>query len=98
MLLNPTLQTLQEAFKDPSSPFYLAPGTAGPESPDSPPSASPISTLASETPTPNSNLRDPLQGAHDKLRRGGFDPLSFWEQRIVWGDQDSFQCVLIQNS
>ena len=24
-----------------------------------------------------------------------FDPESFYEQKVVWGDMDSFQCVLI---
>ena len=24
----------------------------------------------------------------------GFDPSSFWEQPIVWGDHDAFQCVI----
>jgi len=36
---------------------------------------------------------DSLEKAHQKLLKNGFDPLSFWEQRIVWGDQDSFQHV-----
>lgn len=26
----------------------------------------------------------------------GFDPASFWEQPIVWGDHDAFQCVTIR--
>ncbi|PPQ70847.1 hypothetical protein CVT24_001054 [Panaeolus cyanescens] len=91
IFLNSTLQGLQAAFKDPASPFYLAPGTEGPESPDSPPSHAYISTLSAQEHV--SEQEDPVKAAHDKLIRGGFDPLSFWEQRIVWGDQDSFQHV-----
>jgi len=29
--------------------------------------------------------------AKEELKNEGFDPLSFWEQHIVWGDQDAFQ-------
>lgn len=31
--------------------------------------------------------------AKENLKNEGFDPLSFWEQRIVWGDHDAFQHV-----
>ncbi|KAG5640806.1 hypothetical protein DXG03_006960 [Asterophora parasitica] len=68
------LQALQAAFRDPSSPFHIPPGTNGPASPDE-------------------EVIDPLEEAHRKLAEAGFDPASFWEQRIVWGDQDSFQHV-----
>ena len=32
-----------------------------------------------------------LAEAEETLHDRGCDPASFWEQRIVWGDQDSFQ-------
>ena len=32
-----------------------------------------------------------LADAEETLHDRGCDPASFWEQRIVWGDQDSFQ-------
>ncbi|KAH6915713.1 HotDog domain-containing protein [Coprinopsis sp. MPI-PUGE-AT-0042] len=34
-----------------------------------------------------------LENAKSKFLRAGFDPDSFLEQRIVWGDQDAFQHV-----
>jgi len=79
-------QALQAAFRDPSSPFHIPPGSIGPESPDSPPTHANLTTLSAET-------VNPLEKAREKLRRAGLDPKSFWEQRIVWGDHDSFQCV-----
>ncbi|KAF5379518.1 hypothetical protein D9615_006504 [Tricholomella constricta] len=69
-----TISALQAAFRDPSSPFHIPPGTNGPASPDE-------------------GTIDPLEEAQQKLMDAGFDPASFWEQRIVWGDQDSFQHV-----
>ncbi|XP_006461693.1 hypothetical protein AGABI2DRAFT_222531 [Agaricus bisporus var. bisporus H97] len=81
-----SVNELQAKFRDPSSPYYIPPGTRGPEAPDSPThtygfdhaSISPLS---------------PLAKAHEHLMKQGFDPQSFWEQRIVWGDHDSFQHV-----
>ncbi|KAH9479271.1 hypothetical protein JR316_0007859 [Psilocybe cubensis] len=82
---------LQAAFRDPSSPFHIPPGSTGPESPDSPPTQARLTTLASSE--SKSDYPDLLTEGYEKLRRGGFDPESFWEQRIVWGDHDSFQHV-----
>lgn len=79
------LQDLRAAFRDPNSPFYIPPGTTGPASPDEIPEPSTLST-------PN-NASDELENAHHKLLKNGFDPTSFWEQRIAWGDQDPFQYV-----
>ena len=31
--------------------------------------------------------------AKRELSRMGYDPTTFYEQRVVWGDHDSFQCV-----
>lgn len=68
-------QSLQNAFRDPSSPFHLPPGTRGPESPEAP--------------------ADDPERARDEgfleLKKLRFDPGSFWEQAIVWGDHDAFQ-------
>ena len=77
------LQDLRAAFRDPNSPFYIAPGTTGPASPDEIPESSTLSTL--------NHASDELENAYKKLLKNGFDPTSFWEQRIAWGDQDSFQ-------
>ncbi|KAK2467338.1 hypothetical protein APHAL10511_000573 [Amanita phalloides] len=74
-----TVADLQAAFRDPNSPFYIPPGSTGPASPDD--------TI--ETNAQNSESRK----AHSMFLREGFDPHSFWEQKIAWGDQDSFQHV-----
>ena len=68
-------QTLQEAFRDPSSPFHIPPGTTGPASPDEIPDAHPTAS----------------DQARAYFLEHGFDPASFWEQHIVWGDHDAFQ-------
>lgn len=31
--------------------------------------------------------------AKQELSRMGYDPATFYEQRVVWGDHDTFQCV-----
>ncbi|KZS99723.1 Thioesterase/thiol ester dehydrase-isomerase [Laetiporus sulphureus 93-53] len=74
--------SLQDAFRDPSSPFHLPPGTQGPASPDPP--AEFLHTEAQET---------RAEHARTKMLELGYDPSSFWEQRIVWGDHDAFQHV-----
>ena len=42
-------------------------------------------------------MDESYDGAAEEARRElmklGYDPTSFWEQPIVWGDHDSFQCV-----
>jgi hypothetical protein len=74
---------LRNKFKDPSSPFYLAPGEKGPESPD------PVPSLVTE----QANRDSAAAEAKRELCRMGYDPVTFYEQRVVWGDHDSFQCV-----
>lgn len=76
------MQDLQNSFRDPSSPFYLAPGTQGPDSPDAPAEVVPA------------NEHSAAAEAKRKLTELGYDPTCFWEQKIVWGDHDSFQYVL----
>ncbi|EPQ56151.1 Thioesterase/thiol ester dehydrase-isomerase [Gloeophyllum trabeum ATCC 11539] len=118
------VHSLYAAFKDPNSPYYLAPGTVGPASPDEPdPSAHRdihMSSVVAEqhtTPSVDSNsasiqhATELLQGpctydverrklrslspeqAKDALVEMGYHPGSFLEQKIVWGDLDSFQHV-----
>ncbi|TBU39551.1 Thioesterase/thiol ester dehydrase-isomerase [Dichomitus squalens] len=72
-----TIETLQKKFRDPSSPYHIAPGTQGPDSPD-PPVEEPLS---------------PEEEGRTKLAELGYDPESFWEQKVVWGDHDAFQHV-----
>ncbi|OCH96302.1 Thioesterase/thiol ester dehydrase-isomerase [Obba rivulosa] len=122
-----SIKSLQDAFRDPSSPFHIPPGTHGPASPD-PPSEAELHTSAHDVPI---GLPDELLSAHDQslpstdafsasdvppesplsgeqnewgqspvaetakahLLRGGYDPDSFWEQPVVWGDHDAFQHV-----
>jgi len=76
-------QDLRNKFKDPSSPFYLAPGEKGPESPD------PVPPPVTEQVDHESAAAD----AKQELSRMGYDPATFYEQRVVWGDHDSFRCV-----
>lgn len=33
--------------------------------------------------------------ARTELLKMGFDELSFWEQPVMWGDQDMFQYVVV---
>ncbi|KAI9062748.1 Thioesterase/thiol ester dehydrase-isomerase [Trametes sanguinea] len=71
-----SIRSLYDRFKDPTSPFHIAPGTQGPDSPDPP-----LEELS------------PAEEGRAKFIELGFDPESFWEQPIVWGDHDSFQHV-----
>ncbi|KAI0682176.1 hypothetical protein BC835DRAFT_1424747 [Cytidiella melzeri] len=70
---------IKAAFRDPSSPFHLRPGTKGPAHPED----HNVSEIDSSV----------AEAGRVELLRLGFDPTSFWEQPIVWGDHDSFQCV-----
>lgn len=80
-----TIKGLQAAFRDPSSPFHIPPGTQGPAHPDD----HEYSTSTVADPSPE----NVAQEARNTLLKLGFDPESFWEQQIVWGDHDSFQHV-----
>ena len=78
-------QDLRDKFKDPLSPFYLAPGEKGPESPDPAPPSSV---------TEQAGYESAAVKARQELSQLGYDPTTFYEQRVVWGDHDSFQYVL----
>ncbi|KAJ3572685.1 hypothetical protein NP233_g2921 [Leucocoprinus birnbaumii] len=82
-------QELQAAFRDPKSPYYIPPGTQGPEAEDSPSHTYGFRAAALH----NTSSPDPFIKAKEALRKEGFDPLSFWAQPIVWGDHDAFQHV-----
>ncbi|KAJ4474913.1 HotDog domain-containing protein [Lentinula aciculospora] len=88
-----SIKTLQTAFRDPTSPLYLAPGTKGPASPDEyelpPESISESSSVLSNAPAFDQLLAQGLT----KLVQGGFHHPTIWEQPVAWGDQDSFQHV-----
>lgn len=79
------LEDLRAKFRDPSSPFYLAPGEKGPESPDPVPSSV----------TEQTNREAAAAEARQEFCRMGYDPATFYEQKVVWGDHDSFQCVCL---
>ncbi|KAG2143794.1 HotDog domain-containing protein, partial [Suillus bovinus] len=83
--------SLQDAFRDPSSPFHIVPGQAGPESPDSPslPDPTPSQSQSSD-PTIVGSL---AENARAKLISMGYDSGSLWEQSIAWGHHDSFRHV-----
>ncbi|KAJ3511717.1 hypothetical protein NLJ89_g3935 [Agrocybe chaxingu] len=76
---------LYAAFKDSSSPFH----TLGPDPSNTLSMRANLTTLAQE---PSTGI-EALGEAKEALLRKGLDPQSFWEQRIVWGDQDPFQHV-----
>ncbi|KAI0091567.1 HotDog domain-containing protein [Irpex rosettiformis] len=73
------IKALQTAFRDPSSPYHIPPGTKGPAHPE-------------DHDVSDIDPAIPAQGRAELLRLG-YDPSSFWEQPIVWGDLDSFQHV-----
>ena len=50
----------------------------------------PLSTLSGQH-----DASEELEKAYQQMVENGFDPLSFWEQRIAWGDQDSYQYVSV---
>ncbi|KAG2033816.1 HotDog domain-containing protein [Suillus americanus] len=85
-----SLKSLQDAFRDPSSPFHIPPGQAGPESPDSPPSLPDPTPFQSSHPTAVGSL---AENARAKLISMGCDAGSLWEQSIAWGHHDSFRHV-----
>ncbi|KAJ3795146.1 hypothetical protein GGU11DRAFT_793248 [Lentinula aff. detonsa] len=87
-----SIKALQAAFRDPSSPMYLAPGTKGPASPgeyESPPQSTESPSVLSDVPS----LDQILEQGRTKLVQAGFHHPTIWEQPIAWGDQDSFQHV-----
>ncbi|KDQ26457.1 hypothetical protein PLEOSDRAFT_1113077 [Pleurotus ostreatus PC15] len=86
---NSTISALQAAFRDPSSPFHIAPGTQGPASPDEPPSSAQYSTST----TSAKHEVSPAEAGRRLLTDHGHDPESFWEQTVQWGEHDSFQHV-----
>lgn len=85
-------QNLRASFKDPNSPFYLAPGSIGPASPDEPPPISKVEHPVPAEPPSDFDYATALEKAREQLVKNGFsNPDVFWEQKIVWGDLDSFQ-------
>ncbi|KII86070.1 hypothetical protein PLICRDRAFT_44529 [Plicaturopsis crispa FD-325 SS-3] len=93
-----SIRSLQAAFRDPSSPFHLPPGAQGPASPDDlslndgQPLHTGLTHSASEVPSGSDSV-SPAKEARELLLGKGYDPDSFFEQTIVWGDHDSFQHV-----
>ncbi|KAF8549381.1 hypothetical protein OG21DRAFT_1470074 [Imleria badia] len=90
-----SIKSLQDAFRDPSSPFHIPAGSTGPASPDELPvelhttEQSPL-TLSAHG---NSSTTDPAAEARAKLTSLGYDAGSLWEQSIVWGHHDAFRHV-----
>ncbi|EIM84325.1 uncharacterized protein STEHIDRAFT_82241 [Stereum hirsutum FP-91666 SS1] len=75
-----SIADLQSAFRDPTSPYHLPPGAQGPAHPDD---------HGIEESEPVSAAEE----AKATFIQQGYDPSSFWEQSIVWGDHDAFQHV-----
>ncbi|KAI5122505.1 hypothetical protein M0805_001413 [Coniferiporia weirii] len=105
-----SIDKLRASFRDPSSPYYLAPGAQGPSSPGEGfvvpeqvytlPGARDLRTdsVQSEAKSSASSVARaetlaPDDEAREKLSELGFDPQSFYEHKVVWGDLDSFRHV-----
>ncbi|THU85493.1 Thioesterase/thiol ester dehydrase-isomerase [Dendrothele bispora CBS 962.96] len=85
-LSSSSIKRLQDAFRDPSSPYYLAPGEQGPASPDEKP--------VSESPQESINDFDALlEKGKKEMSRAGFHIPFIWQQVVEWGDHDAFQHV-----
>ncbi|KAF8579941.1 hypothetical protein K439DRAFT_1663032 [Ramaria rubella] len=91
-------QALQRAFRDPESPFHLREGEVGPASPDELPRTSAptrnFSTVASTFTSVESDFTEAAAEAHAHALSQGHDPDSFFEEKVVWGDLDSFHPYL----
>ncbi|OAX37106.1 hypothetical protein K503DRAFT_801505 [Rhizopogon vinicolor AM-OR11-026] len=90
-----SIKSLRDAFQDPTSPFHIAPGQTGPESPDAPPPSQASSTSTTTQPDESNRTAgsSPAENARAKLISMGYDAGSFWEQSIVWGHHDAFRHV-----
>ncbi|GBE86682.1 hypothetical protein SCP_0905620 [Sparassis crispa] len=93
-----SIRALQDAFRDPSSPFHIPPGTKGPASPDPPAESELLHTVAASNPPTDAEVaaaegETPAAEGRRRLLELGYDPSSFWEQHVVWGDHDAFQHV-----
>jgi hypothetical protein len=76
-------QALQQSFRDPSSPYYLAPGQTGPAEPDG--------WLENTHHAGGETTPTAVEEAAAYMTKHGYDPLTLWDQRICWGDHDSFR-------
>ncbi|KIK99128.1 hypothetical protein PAXRUDRAFT_823091 [Paxillus rubicundulus Ve08.2h10] len=97
-----SIQSLQEVFRDPSSPFHIPPGTIGPASPDEPPqellaeqyeASVTNAARARDSDAPQNGVSDAAGQARAKMISLGYDAGSLWEQSIVWGHHDAFRHV-----
>ncbi|KLO13283.1 Thioesterase/thiol ester dehydrase-isomerase [Schizopora paradoxa] len=100
-----SVSQLQNAFKDPSSPFYLEPGTEGPADPGAgfinPEKVHLPPVIMSLTETVNNTKSPQTRCATLWLKGDGnntsityrFDPTSYYEEIVNWGDMDAFQHV-----
>ena len=70
----------------------------GPASPDEPPRQThhvqSFSTAATSFAPNNASFKGAAEEARTHALSQGHDPDSFYEQEIVWGDMDSFRCLL----
>ncbi|KAF8141427.1 Thioesterase/thiol ester dehydrase-isomerase [Boletus edulis] len=88
-----SIKSLHDAFRDPSSPFHIPPGSTGPASPDElPVELHTIPTAHGSGASQNDQL-NPATQARAKLLSLGYDAGSLWEQSIVWGHHDAFRHV-----
>jgi hypothetical protein len=89
-----SIQSLRDLFKDPNSPFYLAPGTQGPSSPGAELEA-PAEAVSPTDPYEHDPHLNPAKAEHARqiALANGYDPLSFWEQPLVWASNQFSACV-----
>ncbi|KAF8517940.1 Thioesterase/thiol ester dehydrase-isomerase [Hysterangium stoloniferum] len=97
MLSGSSVESLMQAFRDPSSPFHLREGETGPASPDELPKSTiqshTFSTVSTGYAPVETDLEEVSVEAREYALSEGYDPDSFLEQKIVWGDMDSFRHV-----
>lgn len=90
-----SIESLQAAFRNPSSPFHIPPGETGPASPDEPPQpcGKDHSDLEQGSEPHGVLPEDRASKAREALISMGYDAHSFWEQSIAWGYHDAFRHV-----
>lgn len=96
-------QSLRRAFLDPTSPFHLREGEVGPASPNElprtetyPDTTQSLSTVVTTSTFNKSDFAEAAAAARAHALSEGHDADSFFEEQVVWGDLDSFRCVVLR--
>ncbi|KAF5328467.1 hypothetical protein D9758_017020 [Tetrapyrgos nigripes] len=88
-LSSSSIKDLQAAFRDPSSPFYLAPGTQGPASPDEEPASTETTgqdkrDSESELANQDADFSNLIEKGRAEMARAGFHIPFIWQQTVEW--------------